>query len=151
MEDYDWLLDLVNIFCNLYVPYKFIKNLIDADKEIATIIRCQKSIHYIRKTKTEGYINYDFKLEEKFKDLETDLKFKLKEARKERKQFSMGTISSASYQFSNTGSDSSQPNNVELDSKHLKNVEFDLDQPNNVEFDLNQSMDNGFEFFGYDF
>lgn len=131
MEDYDWLLDLVNIFCNLYVPYKFIKNLTDADKEIATIIRCQKSIQYIRETKTNGYINYDSKLEEKFKNLETDLRSKLKEARKERKQFSVGTIPSASHQFSNTDSDSNQPNNVE--------------------FDLNQSTDNGFEFFGYDF
>lgn len=131
MEDYDWFLDLVNIFCNLYVPYKFIKNLTDEDKEIATIIRCQKSIQYIRKTKTDGYINYDSKLEEKFKNLETDLKSKLKEARKERKQFSVGTIPSASHQFSNTDSDSNQPNNVE--------------------FDLNQSTDNGFEFFSYDF
>lgn len=131
MEDYDWLLDLVNIFCNLYIPYKFIKNLTDADKEIATIIRCQKSIQYIRKTKTDGYINYDSKLEEKFKNLETDLRSKLKEARKERKQFSVGTIPSTSHQFSNTDSDSNQPNNVE--------------------FDLNQSTDNGFKFFGYDF
>lgn len=131
MENYDWLLDLVNIFCNLYVPYKFIKNLTDADKEIATIIRCQKSIQYIKETKTNGYINYDSKLEEKFKNLETDLRSKLKEARKERKQFSVGTIPSASHQFSNT--------------------DLDSNQPNNVEFDLNQSTDNGFEFFGYDF
>lgn len=101
--------------------------------------------------KTDGYINYDSKLEEKFKNMETNLRSKLQETRKERKQFSMGTIPSASHQFSNTDSDSNQPDNVELDSNHPKNVEFELNRPNNVEFDLNKSIDSGFEFFGYDF
>lgn len=96
MEDYDWLLDLINIFCNLYLPYKFIKSLIDADKGTATIIRCQKSIQYIRKTKTEGYIDCDSKLNEKFRNEEIDLRFKLKEARKERKTILDGNYSSCS-------------------------------------------------------
>lgn len=139
MGDYDWLLDLINIFCNLYVSYKLIKSFIDADKEIATIIRCQKSIQHIRKTKIEGYISYDSTLEEKFKNLEMDLWFKLKEARKERKQFSMGTIPSVSHQFSNIDSDSNQPNNVE----------FDLNQ--SINSNLSALIDNSFEFFGYKF
>jgi hypothetical protein len=130
MEDYDWFLNLVNFFCSLYVPYKCFKSLLDADKEIATIIRCQKSIQYIRTTKTEGYIDYDSKLDEKFKKLELDLRCKLKEARKERKQFSMGAIPPSPHQSINVDSDSNRLNNVESD--------------------LNQSIEIDFDFFGYD-
>lgn len=130
MEDYDWLLNLVNFFCTLYVPYAYIKRLIDADKDIATIIRCQKSIQCIRTTKAEGYINYDSKLEEKFKNLEIDLRHKLKEAREKRKHFQIGIIPPVPHQSINVDSDSSRPNNAEFDS--------------------NQSIDLDFNFFGYD-
>ena len=99
-------------------------------RNIATIIRCQKSIQYIRTTKTEGYINYESELDEKFKNLEIDLKCKLKEARKERKQFSMGIFPPAPHQSINVDSDSNRPNNVE--------------------FDLNQSIDIDFDFIGSD-
>lgn len=131
MEDYDWLLDLVRFFCTLYVPYVYIRSLLDADKEIATIIRCQKSIQYLRTTKIEGYIDYDPKLEEKFKKLEIDLKCKLKEAREERKQFWVGTIPPAPHQSINTDSDSNRPNNVDIDSSQSFNIDFDF-----FDFDL---------------
>lgn len=135
MGDYDLLLDLANIICSLCVPLRYLKLVLDEDREIAIIIRCQKSIQYLRKTKTEGYIDYDSKLEEIFRTLDTDLRYKLKKARQKRKQSSSWTV---------------YPMRTPMNSDN-----YDSNESNDVDSDITQSIDANFDFIssmdGFDY
>lgn len=86
MEEYSGFLNFIVFLIYLYFLYKGIKDYMALDQEIATIIRCHNSIEYLRTIRVDGYIDYDKKLDQKFKELQFDLNSKLKIARDKRKK-----------------------------------------------------------------